>query len=271
MSDMVARSRLNAVEAELQAAEAKLAKVQHDVGAEIQHLTSQLESAVSLRDEWQKRHDGQQVIIDNLRRMVEEYSDVLRDLASYVGCGGYNSEGNIPAKVAEDKIRWGIDHMLRVETDRRESAEWRLEKWHQEIRRLFGLLDDIDTAEDAYKPEQTEWFKYVHQQQRKRFDGITSTDGYTISIDDSPAVERRVTSEMIADATDNRPSGKIGLPERECPSCQAPPGEYHAPFCDIDAGNINGVCHHGVPAGGHCDECEELLMPSEDTRSEGRE
>lgn len=51
---------------------------------------------------------------ERLREQLDEYSDVLRGLASYVGCGGYNSYGRIAPKVAEEKIRWGIDHLLSV-------------------------------------------------------------------------------------------------------------------------------------------------------------
>jgi len=51
---------------------------------------------------------------ERLREQLDEYSDVLRGLASYVGCGGYNSYGRIDPKVAEEKIRWGIDHLLSV-------------------------------------------------------------------------------------------------------------------------------------------------------------
>lgn len=50
--------------------------------------------------------------------LAERYSDVLRELSSYVGCGGYNSEGLIDPYVALQKIRWGIDHITDVETTR---------------------------------------------------------------------------------------------------------------------------------------------------------
>lgn len=76
----------------------------------------------------------------------------------------------------------------------RDDALNRLEICRGEIRRLFDLLDNIDTAEDAFHPEtikipaqNARWASYVHKQQRKRFDGITSTDGYEIFIDDTPS------------------------------------------------------------------------------------
>jgi hypothetical protein len=43
---------------------------------------------------------------------AEEYSDALRSLASYVGCGGYNANDPIDEKVFEEKIRYGIDLLL---------------------------------------------------------------------------------------------------------------------------------------------------------------
>jgi hypothetical protein len=42
----------------------------------------------------------------------ESYSDALRSLASYVGCGGYNADDPIDAKEFEERIRFGIDLML---------------------------------------------------------------------------------------------------------------------------------------------------------------
>lgn len=44
---------------------------------------------------------------------IEALEDVLRRLASYVGAGGYNSE-TVNPKAFEDKIKWGIDHLLRM-------------------------------------------------------------------------------------------------------------------------------------------------------------
>jgi hypothetical protein len=47
---------------------------------------------------------------------AESYSDVLRSLASYVGCGGYNADDPIDAKEFEEKIRLGIDLLLSAES-----------------------------------------------------------------------------------------------------------------------------------------------------------
>jgi hypothetical protein len=43
---------------------------------------------------------------------AESYSDALRSLASYVGCGGYNADDPIDANVFEEKIRYGIDLLI---------------------------------------------------------------------------------------------------------------------------------------------------------------
>lgn len=45
---------------------------------------------------------------------------------------------------------------------------------------LWGLLDDIDTASDIFKPEQTKFYKYVMKITKKRFEHLSS-DGYTLS------------------------------------------------------------------------------------------
>lgn len=71
---------------------------------------------------------------ERLREQLDEYSDVLRGLASYVGCGGYNSYGRIAPKVAGEKIQWGIDHLL-------ETLETELAELKQEVARLRSELD----------------------------------------------------------------------------------------------------------------------------------
>lgn len=72
-----------------------------------------------------------------------------------------------------------------------------------EISRLFQLLDDIDTAGDMFKPEKTNYFRCVEKKHRERFDGITSTDGCTLSIKGEPVnpdpVAVRFAELVIAD------------------------------------------------------------------------
>ena len=42
------------------------------------------------------------------------------------------------------------------------------------IKRLWQLLDDIDTASDAFKPEQTPFYQYVMAKVKKREELIVS-------------------------------------------------------------------------------------------------
>jgi len=56
--------------------------------------------------------------IAKAERLNEDYDDVLRGLASYVGCGGFNTLCLIDPKVADEKIRWGFDHIETVEKSR---------------------------------------------------------------------------------------------------------------------------------------------------------
>lgn len=44
--------------------------------------------------------------------LAEDYSEVLRFLACYVGCGGYNAPDPINAKAFEGKIKYGIDLLI---------------------------------------------------------------------------------------------------------------------------------------------------------------
>ena len=45
--------------------------------------------------------------------------------------------------------------------------------------KLWKLLDDIDTASDMFKPEQTPFYKYIMKKAEERFKHITS-DGYKL-------------------------------------------------------------------------------------------
>lgn len=50
---------------------------------------------------------------DDREVRIDELEGVLRSLASYVGAGGYNAD-DVDPKTFEDKVRWGIDHLLGV-------------------------------------------------------------------------------------------------------------------------------------------------------------
>jgi hypothetical protein len=56
-----------------------------------------------------------------VRKREEIYSDALRSLASYVGCGGYNAGDPIDAKAFEDKIRYGIDLLIAAQSHNSET------------------------------------------------------------------------------------------------------------------------------------------------------
>lgn len=45
---------------------------------------------------------------------------------------------------------------------------------------LFGLLDDIDTAEDIAKSDDAAFRIMVHRLHRRRFE-VATTDGYTVT------------------------------------------------------------------------------------------
>lgn len=52
--------------------------------------------------------------LPTLSGLIRDYSDTFRALASWLGAGGFNSEGLIDPKVAEDKIRWGVNDACRM-------------------------------------------------------------------------------------------------------------------------------------------------------------
>jgi hypothetical protein len=58
--------------------------------------------------------------IAEAEQLNEAYDAVLRGLASYVGSGGFNDlQHFIDPKVADEKIRWGIDHIAGIEAARK--------------------------------------------------------------------------------------------------------------------------------------------------------
>jgi Arc/MetJ-type ribon-helix-helix transcriptional regulator len=56
--------------------------------------------------------------IAKAERLAIAYDEVLRGLSFLVGCGGYNSLGFIDPKTADEKVRFGINHLLEVESKR---------------------------------------------------------------------------------------------------------------------------------------------------------
>ena len=87
---------------------------------------------------------------------------------------------NIALKLALDKIteleaRLKTADYLIVELEGHEGAE----ELEAECKRLFGLLDDISTAGDVFKPEINTYFKCVNDKCEKR-DGLFYSDGYEI-------------------------------------------------------------------------------------------
>lgn len=50
-----------------------------------------------------------------------------------------------------------------------------------QIEFLWGLLDDISTSGDMYKPEHTAYFKYVNDMCEKRSE-VAESDGYKLKI-----------------------------------------------------------------------------------------
>jgi hypothetical protein len=93
---------------------------------------------------------------------------------------------------------WDTDHTL-LEEQRQQYAVKCLqliafkesrERYRQEAERLWCLLDDIDTAEDMFKPEKNAHFKYVHKKHSARWDGPITSDGYVLSWKDDLTAQK---------------------------------------------------------------------------------
>lgn len=59
------------------------------------------------------------------------------------------------------------------------SRECTEEEWKAKAEALWALLDDIDTASDMFKPEQTNFYKYVMRKCEERSKHMVS-DGYKL-------------------------------------------------------------------------------------------
>jgi len=56
------------------------------------------------------------------------------------------------------------------------------QKKDEQIETLWALLDDISTAGDMFKPENTNYFRYVEKTCSKRSEVASSEDGQTLKI-----------------------------------------------------------------------------------------
>lgn len=59
------------------------------------------------------------------------------------------------------------------------SADDEIQVLTKELKRLWILLDDISTAGDMFKPEITNYFRYVNKKCDER-DGLLYSDGYEL-------------------------------------------------------------------------------------------
>ncbi len=69
-----------------------------------------------------------------------------------------------------------MNHNATPDQKRTESAP----NWEAIARALWGLLDDIDTAGDMFKPERQAHERYVQAKANKRNDYMHSPDGYAL-------------------------------------------------------------------------------------------
>jgi len=75
-----------------------------------------------------------------------------------------------------DEVCMGTYGLVELEV---KALEQQLKDCKEVAEKLWDLLDDIDTAEDMFKPPINSHFKYVHNKHRERFKYI-DTDGYKL-------------------------------------------------------------------------------------------
>ncbi len=77
-------------------------------------------------------------------RLNEEYDAVLRGLAIHVGAGGFNDQPTlIDPNTAEEKIIWGINHILEIEQKRYAKQEPVAEKVRYGVMKFLGGYDAL--------------------------------------------------------------------------------------------------------------------------------
>lgn len=101
----------------------------------------------------QERHPP--VYLEMMRTRLAAYNVMLRELCSWLGVGGHNESTPIDPVVANDKIRSGVDHIVAVETKRREEAEARLAAAAQDVKRLEFVLPVLCGASDNASDHRT--------------------------------------------------------------------------------------------------------------------
>jgi hypothetical protein len=104
------------------------------------------------------------------------------------------TEMNTPNNESEDAVKSLIaaiegneaemrkeDLVVTCEMLRAGRERWRkeAEEWKSVAEKLWGLLDDIDTASDMFKPEMQAYEKYVCAKAEERHK-LLSSDGYTL-------------------------------------------------------------------------------------------
>lgn len=75
-----------------------------------------------------------------------------------------------------------------------------------QINFLWGLLDDISTAGDVYKPEITPYFKSISRISDKRSEVAQSFDGHTLTINELPSEDLPLNVKNINSAAEIRAS-----------------------------------------------------------------
>jgi hypothetical protein len=89
------------------------------------------------------------------------YDAVLRGLASYVGTGGSDDWRLIEPKVADEKIRWGIDHLLEAAQSRHAAEREALIRKCLEICEVErNGYDEPQGGWDRSNPTHAEYFGY---------------------------------------------------------------------------------------------------------------
>lgn len=106
--------------------------------------------------------------------IIKKFEDQELYIQQLRGALGYSVPGIVPGNpLIVNGIAEAIARQLKEATELGE-------KYKAEAERLFALLDDIDTAEDTFKPLVDRFFNYVHKKHKERFSGPISTDGFVL-------------------------------------------------------------------------------------------
>lgn len=135
---------------------------------------------MDISNDFKIEHDR---LVYEIEPIAKRLMEIFKELPHPSNGGVYNYDGFIVKISIKDfeleEIKSLQATVTKLEVENKGLTE-KLERAKEVAEILWQLLDDIDTAEDAFKPETTPHFKYVNKKHQERHKYI-HTDGYKLT------------------------------------------------------------------------------------------